>query len=354
MATRVISSGTTLTAAQAIVDAVVASDDPRVIVVMGDQAWSGSLTITDADKVHLYGVACYITQGNSAVSTIVVTDSTDCLISDISVSGGVNAVVTYGGSGNIVNVSLESGTGVSSVVDAGYPDPTLWLDASLGVTSSDGAVSSWECQSVSGREFTASGELMPTLVSSAIGGMPAISFGGAQRLTLTDVPLSSDGNTIMCVVQFSADNTNHQAIIYQGLPSAADRHSYLLRRHSTYSYVPRWYARNTGIRTATGSTTLAAATPYILTMATEGNPYLDAAIRVNGTADTVDQSAGVYSLGQVTGATTTLIGAALVSDAEVYPLSGYVAAVMAWDEVLTSTQIASAEAYLSRRYGVEV
>ncbi len=58
----------------------------------------------------------------------------------------------------------------------------LWLDANQGITSSGGNVSQWNDQSAVANNFTAAGSARPTIVTNALNGYTVVRFNGSSNI----------------------------------------------------------------------------------------------------------------------------------------------------------------------------
>lgn len=134
-----VPSNKTLSETQEILDGVVDAAVPGSIILSGEYAWSGALTLNDADDIGILGVNAYITQQDESVSTILITDCTNILVSDINVIGGAHAVSCFGGSGDIRYVTLTSGSGDAVVEDSGWSVWSQKIDELIGSPGDIGA-----------------------------------------------------------------------------------------------------------------------------------------------------------------------------------------------------------------------
>lgn len=89
--------------------------------------------------------------------------------------------------------------------------PALWLKADAGVTAVDGAVSDWKDQS--GNNITALQSTLnaqPTLVTSAVTGLPAIQFDGIKSYMGFPFPINSLTNATVFVVAYDTTGTSKE------------------------------------------------------------------------------------------------------------------------------------------------
>jgi len=109
---RLIPAGSALAKAQSIIDSCILAARPMTVVLSGQYSWAGSLVIANASDISVEGVSCSIVQ-SSPVPCLLVSNSTNIRIANLSVSGGTYAVTSTGGSGSVENitgtVSLASG-----------------------------------------------------------------------------------------------------------------------------------------------------------------------------------------------------------------------------------------------------
>jgi hypothetical protein len=101
-----------------------------------------------------------------------------------------------------LQVFSMTGSATASAGPVGAPY-ALWLDAAKGVTQSAGGVSAWADQSGQGNDATAiAGQPLPTVVPSAIGGLPAMQFsGGADGFQIADATSLQWGTDDYAVVE---------------------------------------------------------------------------------------------------------------------------------------------------------
>lgn len=207
-----------------------------------------------------------------------------------------------------------------------------WFRADLGVTGS--SVSAWADQSGNGRHVTqGTGSAQPTFVSSVagLGGRPALSFDGGDRLVSSAFDLS---NTLS---------------LFFVLGSVTARG--MIAEHGLGTH---WYAYSTGN-----------AAVFFLSHNTTQNPVTTWAQANQQGAAIYDRSAAPVIRGNRALLTPTAtsgsppvagnVNAALAIGARTdgsLAHNGQIAEIVIYDRALNATEIAQVEAYLFNRYGV--
>jgi len=121
-------------------------------------------------------------------------------------------------------ISMENGA-VQSFAGANYPtgiQPVMQLSAGVGVSATRIRVGAWQDQAGANDAVQTVDDDRPSLIGSAINGMPAIGFDGAgQHLDVADsadinVGGPYSGKTLIVVFKTSSDIGNRQVIWEQG------------------------------------------------------------------------------------------------------------------------------------------
>jgi autotransporter-associated beta strand protein len=243
-----------------------------------------------------------------------------------------SGILVLNGSNNYTGTTtISAGTLVLGALPTSFTAPTsgasLYLDASKGVTFNAGGVSQWADQSGNGRNASA-GVGNVTLTSAGVNGHSALAFTGGQSLNdaLSGSPTSE---TVFAVLSANVV-TGTQAI----LGSSADG-GLELRLNTNKLDALRQGQADLGSSTGT----IAAATPEIVALTiTPGSE----AFYINGVA------AGTLTgtLSATAGLTSTIGSRKGAADF----LNGNLSALVVYNSVLNSTQIAATENYLNAEF----
>jgi len=202
----------------------------------------------------------------------------------------------------------------------------LWLRADMGITLGTG-VSAWADQSGNGNSPTqATGSSQPTLVQSAIGGQPALSFNGTSEYMITPSALTAAPMTIFAVGQTATQSVEHAM-----MADISGTYNYI------YSFNPNFIVANSGGSQFSKSPT-DTTIPHVY------------GVTINGAAS------GLYVDGVKT---TGTLGASAASRQlfGAYPgptvyWDKYIAEVIFYTSVLSAANISQVGKYLASRYGI--
>jgi len=247
-----------------------------------------------------------------------------------------------------------------------WPPTTLWMDASVDDTLSYAAISDrvnyWKSKTSYTLEFSATGDARPTYVASAINSKPAIQFDESldQVLTLSSAVFSGSLITAVVVMQSDAGDTTQHLALTQSNDTQDDRFWGLGRWISANDYVPIMNTQDDEgtVRDFRGSTEVTRDAAHIITTvvstafsdaAKNGTMYLD------GIEETVSSGNGAHAPGDITAASNTSIGAVLKNSGVESCMDGYIAEIMAWDNiVLSSRELYNVTQYLGTKYNISV
>lgn len=227
--------------------------------------------------------------------------------------------------------------------------PALWFDASDASTISEsgGAVSQWDDKSGNGRDAVqASGGAQPTTNSVTIGGKNALSFDGADYLTIPDFSYTLTGQTIFVVAQTSLTTEQHLFTHYdtggnqRGWTLFASSGSNLLAHGVSTDGTSGALVNVTSTPTTIGSNDRVLATRWA---ASDTDIYLD------GTAATTG-GAGAASMYNSTAALA--IGARFIGGSAATFLTGKVGEVLLYDAALSDDDLAAVNSYLTSKWGI--
>jgi hypothetical protein len=232
--------------------------------------------------------------------------------------------------------------------------PELWFDAadSQSILASSGAVFQWSDKSGNSRHvFQSVSASRPTTGTNSLNGLNVFNFDGGDWLSSgATLPFSNSTNfNVFAVATLAVENT-FSSVFSTGTPGGTGAAAAFqvgnftgARRMATDFWAP------SGMR---GSTTLATATPYILSYAV--TPWADmrtvADFRLNGAPETET------AYGTSLAATSLTNGAAFIgafgASLATSRWNGQIAEVIVYDMVMTSAQVESIEQYLSTKWGV--
>ncbi len=149
------------------------------------------------------------TNGNDA--------STDSSLPDVGKDVGTTDA------GNDVTVADASSDASSDASDAGAFTPksltglVLWLDANVGVTQSNNAVSAWADQSGNNNNATqGTANFQPTLAATGLKGKPSIHFAGGTHISVADAATIrwSTGDFYVAVVMSETTTTGTYGMVF--------------------------------------------------------------------------------------------------------------------------------------------
>lgn len=236
-----------------------------------------------------------------------------------------------------------------------WPRPALWLDASQASTltlEDTTRVAGWASRGSASVTLTATGDPRPVYVADGIGGRPAVQFDGVDAaMDATAAPLTGTAGTVITVAQYG-DLTTTQILLCQTDVSEAAINVYVSRNSSTWpAYVQRLISNTAlGASPASGNAAITHSVNYIQVWTTSGAE--DTVMRANGKSATVTESISVKWFGYNTNSDTLVLGAADRSTGKAGFHGGLIAEVMAWNSVLPTSEIRSAERYLAGKYGI--
>jgi len=247
-----------------------------------------------------------------------------------------------------------------------WPPTTLWMDASVDDTLSYALVTDrvnyWKSKTSYTLEFSATGDTRPTYVASAINSKPAIQFDESldQVLTLSSAVFSGSLVTAVVVMQSDAGDTTQHLALTQSDDTQDDRFWGLGRWISSNDYVPIMNTQNDegSVRDFRGETEVTRDAAHIITTvvstAYDGNGK-NGTMYLDGTEETVTSAAGAHAAGDITAANNTSIGAWVRSSGVGSCVDGYIAEIMAWDNlVLSSRELYNVHQYLGTKYNISV
>ena len=124
--------------------------------------------------------------GGDGVDPVVVFGSTPDYWYKFDVANGATTIPNSGSAGSN-DLTLSNFTGRYLLEHAFSPldlGPLFWMDASVGVTESGGAVSAWADQSENSNDFSqATGSLQPTYNATGLNGLPTIIFNNNELVS---------------------------------------------------------------------------------------------------------------------------------------------------------------------------
>jgi hypothetical protein len=241
------------------------------------------------------------------------------------------------------NSSVASATYQFSPVAGVIPNNglMLWLKADTGVTLTSNKVSSWSDQSGSGNTATQTvAANRPTVVASAINGLPAVKFASAtsQFLKLpAGMANFSSGASIFAIVSPTTFPTAARILDF-GNGSASDN---LLIQEPSSNAAALYTYNGSSPTSVTGSSALTA-NQYQLLEAVDGSGT--ATLYTNAVQQA--QNTSMNSLNNITRA-NNFIGQASAGGSY---FNGEIAEILVYNRAVTASEKASIEGYLLSRY----
>lgn len=230
----------------------------------------------------------------------------------------------------------------------------LWLDATRISGVDADPVTTWPDLSGNARDFTqATAAKKPTLQVSEINNKPVVRFDGTDDLLVNATAfLTGASGTVLAVLRFTA--LSDYPCIIGSFDGASDNRMLICRgRYDVTANNISFTQQNADTADAySGSTALAADTPYQMMWASSGSAY---SARVNRTAQTLSFIAGSdtgHWVDQSASQDLVSIGAAKFGVAgELQHFNGDLAELLVYEPAVSSADLTALEAYLAAKWG---
>ncbi len=229
----------------------------------------------------------------------------------------------------------------------------LWLNAGVGVTTNNNAITSWSDQSSQGNDAKA-GSPAPTLVSSSINSLPAAHFVGTSKQYLsiadaTSLQFGTGDYYIAVVAKFDNDpSTQDPTVSFGAFYTKLGQNDGLLFFGNDYDFSKTSFAA--GVCNLENPTT---EVQYAATY-NDGTARLYALQRASGTetlrVNGTQVASGSSSVDVSESGVEVDIG--FMASASAAALDGDIAEVLAVKGTLSSSDLANIESYLASKYGL--